>query len=144
VAASLLVFSFPEVTLSPATPTLALATLPGAALLLALGLVSWRIILSAVVGTGVLLTLSVGSVDAPVVGTAIAFGLVFLICDPTAAAATNPGRWLYGLLAGGLIVLFSPTTEGIIFAALIASIFAPLIDHVVVLAHAKRWKIADA
>ncbi|MCK0097358.1 RnfABCDGE type electron transport complex subunit D [Yoonia sp. F2084L] len=148
VAASLLVFSFPEVTLAPGTTNVALATAPGAILLLFLGLISWRVILSAVVGTGLLLMLSVDGLNAPQVAAAMTFCVVFLVCDPTAASATNTGRWIYGLLAGGLIVLFSggpiPTTEGIVFAALLASIFAPLIDHLIVLAHAKRWKTADA
>ncbi len=148
VAASLLVFSFPEVALVPSTTNVAIATIPGAVLLLFLGLISWRVLLSTAVGTATFLVLTVDVLDAPTVAAAIAFCLVFLVCDPTAASATNPGRWIYGLLAGGLIVLFSgdpiPSTEGIVFAALIASIFAPLIDHLVVLAYAKRWKIADA
>ncbi len=148
VAASLLVFSFPEVALAPGTANVALATIPGAILLLFLGLISWRVLLSAAVGAGVLLMLSIDGLDGLAIAAAMTFCLVFLVCDPTAASATNPGRWMYGLLAGGLIILFSggatPTTEGIVFAALLASIFAPLIDHLVVLAYAKRWKIADA
>ena len=148
VAASLLVFSFPEVTLAPSTTNVALATIPGGILLVFLGLISWRVVLSAAVGVGVLLVLSVDGPDVAAAAAAMTFCVVFLVCDPTAASATNPGRWIYGLLAGGLIILFSggpiPTTEGIVFAALRASIFAPLIDHLVVLVHAKRWKIVDA
>ncbi|PJI84371.1 Na+-transporting NADH:ubiquinone oxidoreductase subunit B [Yoonia maricola] len=148
VAASLLVFSFPEVTLAPGKVNVALATIPGALLLLFLGLISWRILVGAAVGTGVLLMLSADGLNAPAIAAAMTFCLVFVVCDPTAASATNPGRWFYGLLTGGLIILFSdgpvPTTEGVVFAALIASIFAPLIDHLVVLVQARRWKTAHA
>jgi Na+-transporting NADH:ubiquinone oxidoreductase subunit B len=148
VAASLLVFSFPQVALTPATTDLALATIPGAILLLFLGLISWRILLSAAVGTAVLLLVFVEGPDMVAVAAAITFCMVFLTCDPTASSATNPGRWIYGGLTGALIFVFSggavPTTEAIVFATLIASIFAPLIDHLVVLVHAKRWGTAHA
>ncbi len=148
VAVSLLVFSFPEVQLANGSQALALATLPGALLLFFFGLVSWRVILGTFVGVFALAALSGESVDVVAITTILAFSLIFLICDPTAAAVTNPGRWLHGLLAGGLIVLFSGgsdmTTEAIVFAALTASIFAPLIDHLIILLHARRWRNAHA
>ena len=75
-------------------------------------------------------------------GSALAFGLIFLISDPVSSATTDPGRWIYGALGGALIVVFSPvagvTTEAVVFSALMASVFAPLIDHLVVLAHTRR------
>ena len=50
--------------------------------------------------------------------------------------------WDPGALAGALIVLFSPagtwTAEAVVFAALLASLFAPLIDQLVVRARALR------
>ena len=80
--------------------------------------------------------------DPAALGVALAFGLVFLIGHPVAAAATNAGRWIYGALAGGLIALFSQGgtdfAEAVVFASLMASIFAPLIDHLVGLGHAAR------
>ena len=76
------------------------------------------------------------------VATALIFGLVFLICDPVSAAATSVGRWVYGVVAGILIIVFSPvgvpTTDAMVFSALMASVFAPLIDHMVILFHARR------
>jgi Na+-transporting NADH:ubiquinone oxidoreductase subunit B len=137
IAIAVLLISFPQIALPVASAELAIASLPGGALLLLLGLVSWRVMLSVVAAAG--LALLPAGVDPVAVATALAFGLVFLICEPTSAASTNPGRWVYGALAGGLCVLFSPsgmiTTEGLIFAALMSSIFAPLIDHIVILAH---------
>lgn len=148
VTVSLLVFSFPEAHLAPGTATLAWACVPGAILLLVTGLISWRVVLGAAVGVGALTLLHGETSGAISAITALVFCLVFLICDPTAAAVTNLGRLLYGLLAGISVVVFSGgptlTPDAIIFAALIASIFAPLIDHLVVLLHAKRWKTADA
>ena len=142
VALALLTISFPQAELSHPSQRLALATLPGAALLLAFGLISWRILLSCPLLIASFLLLSGESLDVVALATGLTFGVVFLICDPTNAATTNPGRWVYGVLAGALIIVLSsgttPTPEALVFAALLASIFAPLIDHLVVLAHARR------
>ena len=71
-----------------------------------------------------------------------AFGTVFLATDPTAAAATRTGRWIFGILVGVLTVvvrLTNPTYfEGVVFAILLASIFAPLCDHYVIERNIKR------
>jgi Na+-transporting NADH:ubiquinone oxidoreductase subunit B len=65
-----------------------------------------------------------------------AFGTVFIATDPVAGAMTNPGRWAYGLLLGALTVLIRVGNvscyEDVIFAILLASMFSPLIDYVVV------------
>ncbi len=145
VALSLLLISFPQVQLPAPTQDLALATLPGAVVLLTLGLISWRTILAATFAAAALLAIRGHGVDPEAIATALAFGLIFLICDPTSAAATNAGRWIYGALAGGLVVLFSPdaalTSEAVVFAALMASVFAPLIDHLVVLTHSRLRRV---
>ena len=65
----------------------------------------------------------------------ILFGILFLVGDAVCAAATRAGRWMYGVLAGALLVLLSPTpgqgisVDSVVFAALLASVFAPLIDQ---------------
>jgi Na+-transporting NADH:ubiquinone oxidoreductase subunit B len=65
-----------------------------------------------------------------------AFGAVFLACDPVASACTNPGRWIQGFLIAALVVLIrvaNPThPDAVIPALLLASILAPLIDHLVI------------
>ena len=143
VSLALLVFSFPQAGLASLSPETALAVLPGAVLLLSLGLICWRVIVATVLAVLVLPVAQGLPIDPISIATALAFGLVFLICDPTAAASTDPGRWVYGILSGGLIVLLSGgitpvPSEAVIFAALLASIFAPLIDHLVVLGNAAR------
>jgi len=139
VALALLVISFPELELSQPTRELALAVLPGGISLLALGLISGRVLLAVGLSAWACMYLSGQGTEPGQIAAALAFGLVFLIADPTSAASTNAGRWIYGALAGGLVALFSSqgviTSEAVIFAALMAAIFAPLIDHLVVLAH---------
>ncbi|MFQ6549646.1 RnfABCDGE type electron transport complex subunit D [Aestuariibius sp. 2305UL40-4] len=142
VSLALLLFSFPQTVLRPITPDLALATLPGALLLLAFGLLSWRAAASFIAALFAFIALTGGPLDPAATLTAISFALIFLICDPFAAATTNPGRWLYGALAGGLALVFAggtiPPMAALISAALFAGIVAPLIDHLVVLADAER------
>lgn len=144
-ALGFLLFSFTGAGLAPAGTGLVIATLPGALLLLATGLVSWRalsmavvvIILAGVAGQGLDGIWSSGDwirdAWAPVLGTS--FGLVFLVSDPLATASTNPGRYVHGALAGLLIVLFDTVAgpdigqAAVVFAALLASVFAPIIDY---------------
>ena len=76
--------------------------------------------------------------------SSLALGVVYLVCEPTGAAATNPGRWAYGLLAGMLIVILGEAGRGIgstaavVFAALLGSVFAPLIDRIVIRINVNR------
>jgi Na+-transporting NADH:ubiquinone oxidoreductase subunit B len=71
-----------------------------------------------------------------------AFGMVFLATDPVSAAMTDPGRWIYGLFVGVMIVLIRVTNsshpDGVMFAILLGNIFAPLIDYLVVRANIRR------
>ena len=130
-----------------------LGCLLGAAYLIITGSASWRIMLGSLLGMigTVLLFNTLGPADAPmfavpwtwhfVIG-GWAFGTVFLATDPVAAAATNPGRWAFGLTVGALTIVVRVTNpsyyEGVIFAILLASIFAPLFDFVVIERNIKR------
>jgi len=146
-AAGFLVFSFTGTALPVQSEVMALATLPGLALLLAGGLVSWRVLVSVAVvlaGAGLIQNDTGGWLTTAVT---VAFGVVFLIGDPVAGASTNPGRWAFGILAGLLIVLFD-TANGpaiapaaVVFASLLASVFAPLIDHVAVVLIVRRRRL---
>lgn len=69
---------------------------------------------------------------------ALLLALLFLTADPVTSGATPAGRILNGLLAGALMVLFStggPAFGALVFATLLASIFTPLIDHMVAAVH---------
>lgn len=145
VTLAILLISFPDVQLIGPSRAVFLATLPGLLMLLAVGLISWRVILAVVITVAIALPLNGHWMDIEAKAVAMAFGLTFLIGDPISASATPAGRWVYGGLAGALIVLFSPVSEvaaeALVFAALLAGVFAPLIDHVVVLLHAGRRRM---
>jgi Na+-transporting NADH:ubiquinone oxidoreductase subunit B len=74
-----------------------------------------------------------------------AFGTVFLATDPVAAATTRAGRWGFGILVGvltGVVRITNPSYfDGVMFAILLASIFAPLFDYIVTEKNIKRRKL---
>jgi len=125
----------------------------GAIYLIFTGTASWRIMAGSFIGMlgTVLIMNSVGTLDDPmfavpwhwhmVIG-GWAFGTVFLATDPVAATTTHPGRWGFGILVGILTIVVRVTNpsyyEGVIFAILLASVFAPLFDYVVVERNKKR------
>lgn len=122
---------------------------------------SWRIMLSAVLGTLAMGLLFNGVVDAGwitesskfyalmslefwkhlIVG-GIAFGIVFMATDPVTASQTNKGKWIYGFLIGFISILirvFNPAyPEGVFLAILLMNVFAPTIDHYVVQGNVKK------
>ncbi|WP_420550723.1 NADH:ubiquinone reductase (Na(+)-transporting) subunit B [Litorivicinus lipolyticus] len=130
-----------------------LAIFIGGAVLMAMGIASWRVVLGVFVGmflTSTLLNL-IGSDTNPmfnvpwywhlVVG-GFAFGMIFMATDPVSAAMTNTGRLYYGALIGFMTVLIRCVNpafpEGIMLAILFANLFAPLFDYFVVQANIKR------
>lgn len=138
VSLAFLAFSFPQTELSVLTPMAAYACLPGAVLLFLSGVISWRVVIATLVTIVVINGLRDLSFPSAYVEPAMVFILVYIICDPAAASVTNGGRWLYGALVGFLIVLFNAgdtlefSTESLIFATLLGSIFAPLLDDIIV------------
>ena len=71
-----------------------------------------------------------------------AFGLVFMVTEPVSGSHTNLGRYIYGALIGFMVVMIRVLNpafpEGMMLAILFGNIFAPLIDHFVVMANIKR------
>jgi len=142
VGLSFLIFSFPTGGYDFPGAAGALWSIPGAVLLIVTGLASWRIVAAAAIGLMLSAALLGGANPvAEVLAGGFIFGVVFLACDPVCASATNPGRWLYGLLIGFLVYLgrvgSDGTADGLIAAVLIAQIFAPLADYGVV--QVNRW-----
>ena len=140
VALAFLAFSFPDMNYGVGGDVVWLATLPGALLLVAAGILSWRILAAMAVAT---VAVSYGTVDLlPDILdiNTLAFAAVFLGCDPITAPVTNVGRLIYGLLVGGLWGLgISQGEIPVVSALLLGGIFAPLIDHLVVLGHG-AWR----
>ena len=125
--------------------TSALMCLIGAALLLWTGIASWRVIGSFFIGGFVMATIlnlvgGNGYFELPALHQLMIggfmFGMVFMATDPVTAAHTNAGKFVYGFLGGFLGILIRMVNpaypEGIMLAILIANVFAPLIDHVVI------------
>lgn len=148
VTLTFLFFSFPDIRHDPAGEAVALACLPAAAGLIVTGILSWRVV-AGVIGGLLAVTAAIGADPAVLAAQgALAFGIVFLVGDPVTSAATNQGRWLYGAAAGGLAGLFGwggagiGSPEAIVFATLVASIFAPLIDHTTIAVNnfLRRWR----
>ena len=71
-----------------------------------------------------------------------AFGMVFMATDPVSSAHTKKGMWYYGILIGVMCVIIRAINpaypEGMMLAILFGNIFAPLIDHFLVMANIKR------
>lgn len=137
-ALAFLLFSFPGLTPGGTSVAVAVAALPGGAALVMTGLVSWRILVATALGLIAASAAAGMAPDPALTAAALVFPVLFLVADPLGAAVTNPGRIAHGLLAGGLIALFmgsgstAPDPGQIVFAALIASIFAPLLDEIAI------------
>ena len=59
------------------------------------------------------------------------FAMVFMITDPISSAKTREGKLIYGMLAGIITVVirgFALFAGGVMFAILVANMFAPIID----------------
>jgi len=134
--------------------TSAIACLIGMAILIFSGVSSWRITASGFVGlaAGVLL---MNALHGPETGAFLAipmhyhlvmgsflFGIVYMATDPVSAAASGPGKLIYGFLIGFLTILIrvlNPAfAEGTMLAILFMNVMAPMIDHYVVRTHIRR------
>lgn len=148
--------------------TSTLAILIGAIYLIATGVGSWKIMLSAVLGAVTMGLIFNGVADLMIspeqqaylavpfyyhlVFGGFAFGAVFMATDPVSAAHTETGKWIYGFLVGFfsiMIRVFNPAyPEGVMLAILFMNVMAPLIDHYVVNANIqkrlKRAKMVQA
>ena len=122
---------------------------------------SWRIMLSAVIGSLVMGLIFNGAVawewipeyskfyglmsfefwQHLIVG-GLAFGIVYMATDPVTGSQTNKGKWIYGFLIGFISVMirvFNPGyPEGVFLAILLMNVFAPTIDHYVVRGNVKK------
>lgn len=128
-----------------------IAILIGALILLKTGIASWKVMVSFFIG-GLLMALTFNAVggngylELPALNQLLLggfmFGMVFMITDPVTAAQTSTGKYIYGFLGGFLAILIRVVNpaypEGVMLAILIANVFAPLIDHMVVSANIKR------
>ncbi|MDT7829695.1 NADH:ubiquinone reductase (Na(+)-transporting) subunit B [Pricia sp. S334] len=122
---------------------------------------SWRIMLSAIIGSLVMGLMFNGVVEMGWIGETskfyglmsfdfwkhlivggLAFGIVYMATDPVTGAQTNVGKWWYGFFIGFMSVMirvFNPAyPEGVFLAILLMNVFAPTIDHYVIKGNVKR------
>lgn len=141
--------------------TSAFLILLGGLFLIFTKIASWRIMLSAVIGSLVMGLIFNQVVDLGWVGESskfyglmsfdfwkhlivggLAFGIVYMATDPVTGSQTNKGKWYYGFFIGFISVMirvFNPAyPEGVFLAILLMNVFAPTIDHYVVRGNIKR------
>lgn len=130
-----------------------LAILIGGAMIVAMGIASWRIILGTMIGLVATATLFniIGSDTNPMFSMpwhwhlvlgGFAFGMMFMATDPVSASFTNKAKWWYGILIGAMAVMIRVANpaypEGMMLAILFANLFAPLFDNLVIQGNIKR------
>ncbi len=133
--------------------TSTLCILIGAVILLATGMASWRIMLSALVG-GLAMGFIANTFASPLYPATFltpleqvclggfAFAIVFMATDPVTACRTNTGKYIYGFLIGVMAIVIrcynTGFPEGAMLAVLLMNCFASLIDYCVVSANIRR------
>ena len=139
VALAFLTFSFTGTSYAEPALWFGIAIVPSAVFLIATRLISWRMFVGIIAGLVAIGLLRGQTFQPELLGGSFLFVVVFLVCDPVASSSTNLGRWFNGLLIGGLAWVFTPNggiptePEALIPAILLASVFAPLIDTLVVM-----------
>ncbi len=133
--------------------TSTLAIFIGGAVLLVMGIASWRIVAGVMIGmiATSLMFNAIGSETNPLFAMdwtwhlvlgGFAFGMIFMATDPVSASMTDFGKYFFGALIGFMVVMIRVINpafpEGMMLAILFANLFAPLIDHFVVQANIKR------
>ncbi|SIR38965.1 NADH:ubiquinone reductase (Na(+)-transporting) subunit B [Maribacter ulvicola] len=141
--------------------TSAFLILLGGLFLIYTKIASWRIMVSAVIGSLVMGLIFNQVVDFGWIGESskfyglmsfdfwkhlivggLAFGIVYMATDPVTGSQTNKGKWYYGFFIGFISVMirvFNPAyPEGVFLAILLMNVFAPTIDHYVVRGNIKR------
>ncbi|MFS1873411.1 NADH:ubiquinone reductase (Na(+)-transporting) subunit B [Enterovibrio norvegicus] len=130
-----------------------LAIIIGGAMIVAMRIASWRIIVGTMIGLVATATLFniVGSSTNPMFSMpwhwhlvlgGFAFGMMFMATDPVSASFTNKAKWWYGILIGAMAVMIRVVNpaypEGMMLAILFANLFAPLFDNLVIQGNIKR------
>jgi len=141
VALAFAVFSFPEggfeardIYSWPSDPLFAASCLPGAAVLALRGLLAWAVAVGAAVGAAAMAMLmgDPAWLEHLVLG-AFAAGVLFLAAAAEGSARGAAAQLVQGLLVGALVIVIRLADpdgpDGVVFAALLGGLFAPLIDR---------------
>jgi len=133
--------------------TSALACAIGAAILIATGIGSWRIMAGVALGTIAMSALfnALATPAHPYFGVPFwwhmvaggwAFGTVYMATDPVTAPFAENGKWIYGAMIGGLAILVRTVNpaypESMMLVILFMNVIAPVIDYGFVKANITR------
>jgi len=145
VSLAFLSLSLPAASFDAVGLFLAIAVAPAALILLMFGIVALPVLLASCAGFALVMWGAAPEIDLLATSGGLAFALLYLVADPVASAVTPLGRWIYGGLAGALTGLLlasaASATQSVVFATLLASIFAPLIDQGIIMAQTRLRKI---
>jgi Na+-transporting NADH:ubiquinone oxidoreductase subunit NqrB len=117
-------------------PIFATASLAGGAIYLWKGFLAWRVAAGAVLGSALGSQLTMGSIswEQALLGSYVA-GILFLAASTESSPSSNSARWLHGFLVGMLVMVIRTADpdqpDGVVFAALLGCLFAPLLDKLV-------------
>ncbi|NQV47605.1 MAG: RnfABCDGE type electron transport complex subunit D [Rhodospirillaceae bacterium] len=117
-------------------PVFAAASLAGGTIYLWKGFLAWRVVAGAALGSVLGSQLTMGSIswEQPLLGTYVA-GVLFLAAGVESAPRSENARWLHGFTVGMLIMVIRSADpdqpDGVVFAALLGCLFAPLLDKLV-------------
>jgi len=131
--------------------TSAVLLIAGGLFLIACRIASWRIVLGIVAsGAAFSAVMHYGAglrVFAPPVFTLLSggylLGAFFMATDPVSGPGTKQAQWVYGILIGVAAVTIrsiSGYAGGMMFAILLANVFAPLMDYIVMQQRYRRRK----
>ncbi|GKY90149.1 RnfABCDGE type electron transport complex subunit D [Sinisalibacter aestuarii] len=128
-------FGFPSAPWPDIIVPVGWAAIPVALIGILAGVMSLRIVAGAVLVLGIAWMMGL---DMSETYPALLVGLVLLVCDPVASASTALGRWLNGILFGGLAAMFlaywseAAAVQIVVSAALLASLVAPILDEIAI------------
>jgi Na+-translocating ferredoxin:NAD+ oxidoreductase RnfD subunit len=115
-------------------PIFIVASLAGGAIYLWKEYLAWRVATGAIIGSVLCSPLTHGTIswEQPLLGTYIAC-ILFLAASTETAPRSNNARWLHGFLVGMLVMIIRSADpdqpDGVVFAALLGCLFAPLLDR---------------
>jgi electron transport complex protein RnfD len=122
-----------------AVQQVSLAWLAGGAILIAKGIISWRIPLAVLatllIGASLMLAASPSHQPGPLfhlLTGASVFGAFFIATDPVSAATSRRGKLIYGIGIGLLVLIIRSAgayPDALAFAVLLMNLAVPLIDY---------------
>lgn len=130
-----LLYSFPSTEPAINNLWLSAALIPGLVLLLVCRVIDWRSLTGLLIAVFIIHLALTRDLPITLPSSVVLAGVLLTTLDPTIGTSTQQGRWWYGALVGALMVFIDTSLQSIhaiVFASLLGSIAAPLIDWLVI------------